>query len=562
MGSTQSTSVRPSRPVRNMLLVYPEFSPTYWGLQYALPLLGRKAVMPPLGLLTIAAMTPEPYRFRLVDLNCRGLDDEDLDWADLVLISAMLPQKQACFRVADRARAAGKLVVLGGPFPTACPDECSPHCDAMVLNEGEVTWPLFLRDLEQGCFEPVYTSEEKPDLTTSPCPRFDLIDVADYSVMPVQFSRGCPYRCEFCDIIVMFGRVPRTKQSCQLLRELDAIHAIGHRGLVFIVDDNFIGDRKKIMAMLADLRDWNQSHGHPFHYSTEVSVNLADDEALMAAMQAAGLVRVFIGLETPAEESLKATKKTQNLKGSLLERVRTIQRAGFSVNGGFILGFDQDPEDICERQLRFIAEAAIPGAMVGPLVALPKTPLYERLQREGRLLDDGDDTRRTVASGFTNIDTRIPLPRLIAGYGDMVRTLYTPRNYFRRSLESLRQIGEGMAQKTSFAPGAAAPGGAVGAASGALARIRPLWQLLKRMEPGYRWPAARFALRVLVERPQHLGRATDLIVIGYHYHMFTFRHVLPEVDRYLRELSPDAAAAGSRPDAEPSHAGRGAPEPA
>jgi radical SAM superfamily enzyme YgiQ (UPF0313 family) len=520
-----------------MLLVYPEFSPTYWGLQYTLPLLGRKAVMPPLGLLTIAALTPDDYRFRLVDLNCRPLADADLAWADLVLISAMLPQKSACFRVADAARRAGKLVVLGGPFPTACPDECSSHCDVLVLNEGEVTWPQFLRDLAHGHFQHCYTSEEKPDLTKSPCPSFDLVDVGDYAVMPVQFSRGCPYRCEFCDIIVMFGRVPRTKQSCQLLRELDAIHARGYRGLVFIVDDNFIGDRRKIMALLEDLQAWNEARGHPFHYSTEVSVNVADDEPLMAAMQAAGLVRLFIGIETPAEESLKETKKVQNLKGSLLERVRAIQRAGFSVNGGFILGFDQDPEDIFERQMQFINAAAIPGAMVGPLVALPKTPLYERLKREGRLLEGEDDIRRTVASGFTNINTRIPLPRLLAGYGEMVRSLYTPRNYLRRSLVSLRQIGEGMAQRTSFALRPAARGKRAAALSGALFQLRALWRMLRQMPAPYRWPAAWFALRVLLERPQQFGRATDLIVIGYHYYMFTFRHVLPEVARAVEDLS-------------------------
>ena len=530
-----------SRQVQNVLLVYPEFSPTYWGLQYALPLMGRKAAMPPLGLLTIAALTPETYQFQLVDLNCRPLESSHMDWADMVLISAMLPQKSACFRVAEQARHAGKLVVLGGPFPTACPNECSSHCDVMVLNEGEVTWPLFLSDLEEGRYECVYTSEEKPDLSNSPCPRFDLLDMADYAVMPVQFSRGCPYRCEFCDIIVMFGRVPRTKQPCQLLKELDLLYSLGHRGLVFIVDDNFIGDKRKVMALLTELRAWNEAHDHPFHYSTEVSVNLADDQELMLAMQAAGLMRVFIGLETPAEESLKRTKKSQNLKGSLLERVKSIQRAGFSVNGGFILGFDQDPDDIFERQIQFISDAAIPGAMVGPLVALPKTPLYERLKREGRLLEDDDDTQRTIASGFTNIDTTIPLPRLVAGYGDIVRTIYTPRNYFRRSLDALRQMGEGMTQQTSFAPRSARSSGPARRSLGGMSRLHALWKLLKKMEFSYRWPAAKFALQVFLERPEHLGRAIDLIVVGYHYYMFTFRHVLPEVERFIQDLPAESS---------------------
>jgi len=525
-----------SRPFRNMLLVYPEFSPTYWGLQYALPLLGRKAVMPPLGLLTIAALTPEKYEFRLADLSCEPLKDSDLEWADMVLISSMLPQKAQSFRVAERARSAGKFVVFGGPYPTACPDECRPHCDVLVMNEGEVTWPMFLQDLENGQYRDIYTSEEKPDIAGSPCPRFDLLNLSHYAVMPIQFSRGCPYLCEFCDIIAMFGRVPRTKNPPQVLKELDALYHLGYRGLVFIVDDNFIGNKKKVMELLTELKAWNEAHGHPFHYSTEVSVNLADDAQLMNSMKVAGFVRVFIGLETPAEESLKEVRKTQNLRGSLIERVKAIQRAGFSVNGGFILGFDNDPDDIFERQIRFITDAAIPGAMIGPLVALPNTPLYKRLQLEGRLIEEQGDELRTVASGFTNIETKIPLAKLVSGYGDIVRTIYSPRNYFKRSLESLCRIHKDVVHKTSFAPRTIGKTGFVSRCLGSWSRVRPLWLLLKELPSEYRWHASRFAMEVFLKRREHLGRATDLIFIGYHYYMFTFKDVLPRIENYLQKL--------------------------
>jgi len=520
---------------RNMLLVYPEFSPTYWGLQYSLPFIERKAVMPPLGLITIAALTPGDYEFKLVDMNCEPLLNSDLEWADIVLISAMIPQKATSFKAADRARRAGKLVVFGGPYPTACPEECKPHFDVLVMNEGEITWPMFLKDLEKGSYSDVYTSEEKPDITKSPCPRYDLLNYSYYAVIPIQFSRGCPFLCEFCDIIVMYGRVPRTKTSAQVLKELDTIYELGYRGLVFIVDDNFIGNKKRAKEFLPELKAWNEAHNHPYHYSTEASINLADDEALMKSMREAGLVRVFIGLESPVEDSLKEIRKTQNLKGSLLDKIKIIQKSGFTVSGGFILGFDTDPHDIFERQINFINETAIPSAMIGPLVALPGTPLFKRIKKEGRLLEDDLDEQRTVASGFTNIDTKMPLRTLLSGYADIVKNLYTPKNYFKRSLGALRQIDKLTDQKLSFSSNNKEQVASNWMIINLWQRIKLLLPLLKKFPLGYRLEASKFAFRVIIERPEHLGRAIDLIVIGYHYYMFTFKHVLPEIEMSLQD---------------------------
>ena len=249
---------------RNILMVYPKFPSTYWGMQYALPLMGKKGLMPPLGLITIAALTPSHYQLRLVDLNCEPLQDQDLAWADIVCFSAMLPQKGSLFEAAERCKTAGKLVVFGGPYPTACPDECAPHTDVLVLNEGEITWNAFLSDFESGTYKSRYITEDRPDVTQTPVPRFNLLKIEDYTTIPIQFSRGCPYLCEFCDIIVLFGRRPRTKTPDQMLKELDAIYATGHRGPVFIVDDNFIGNKKEAAKFLTQLVSWNRKHGTPF----------------------------------------------------------------------------------------------------------------------------------------------------------------------------------------------------------------------------------------------------------------------------------------------------------
>ncbi|HYY15786.1 MAG TPA: radical SAM protein, partial [Gammaproteobacteria bacterium] len=302
-----------------------------------------------------------------------------------------------------------------------------------------MTWPLFLEDLAQGTYRSIYTSEEKPDVTTTPIPRFDLLNIEDYAIIPIQFSRGCPFQCEFCDIIVMFGRRPRTKTPQQLCAELQAVYDTGYRGMVFIVDDNFIGNKREAKRLLPELKAWNEAHGKPFMYGTEASVNLADDAALMQQMVDGNFRWVFVGIETPSMESLNETMKYQNTKRSLLASVKVIQNAGLLVYGGFIIGFDNDTEDIFDRQIEFITQAAIPNAMVGLLVALPGTPLYKRMQETGRLKPD-DYEGTSDQCGYTNIVTLLPARTLLEGYRKVIATIYTPHEYFRRSVEAFSRL--------------------------------------------------------------------------------------------------------------------------
>ena len=511
---------------KKILLVYPSFLPTYWGFQYVTPLLGRKTNMPPLGLITIAALTPEDYSFQLVDLNCENLYDEVIEWADIVCFSAMLPQKRSLFATASRCRAAGKLVVFGGPYPTACPEECAPHADVLVLNEGEITWPEFIRDLENGDYQPRYTTTEKPDVSKTPVPRFDLLKIHDYLCVPLQFSRGCPYLCEFCDIIVMFGRKPRTKTAEQMLAELDAVYETGYRGQIFIVDDNFIGNKKEVKKFLLALAKWNVRRDYPFYFGTEASVNLADEPELLKLMVNAHFIWVFLGIETPVPESLKETSKVQNLKGSLTSKVETINRAGLQVFGGFIIGFDQDPEDIFDRQIEFINDTAIGNAMIGPVVALPGTPLFERMKRTGRLIEEAvGDSEREIASGYTNIVTKIPARQLQKGQRHILETLYTPEAYFDRQIKALARL-----------PHPTKLWDRIRRAHWLLFHFRVKWDgadwgmMFKAWSqiPGrYYWASIKFAWKLLRTCPDQLPWLPLTLFMGYHYYRFTSDRAVP-----------------------------------
>jgi radical SAM superfamily enzyme YgiQ (UPF0313 family) len=521
-------------PYCRMLFVYPEFEPSYWGMQYSLPIAQRKALMPPLGLLTIAAMTPESYELRVVDENTTQLTDADIEWADIVLFSAMLVQKPALFKSAARCRRAGKLVVFGGPYPTACAAEARPHCDVLVLNEGEVTWPMFLKDLAAGTPGKVYASDDKPDMTDTPCPRFDLIDPSDYVLVPIQFSRGCPFQCEFCDIIVLFGRRPRTKTPEQMLRELDALLSTGYRGRVFIVDDNFIGNKRDVFKFLPELIRWNREHGTPFSYGTEATVNLADDAKLLNLMVEAGFVTVFLGIETPSAESLKETRKYQNATGSLLDRVLTIQRAGLSVYGGFIVGFDNDSEDIFDRQIEFITESAIANAMVGPLMALPGTPLYEKLRRENRLLERSD-YESWYESGCTNVITKIPRPTLLRGYRRIMETIYDPARFFDRTLRGLQRLPRRRSYRDRARYFWWLVKAELGRSQPVSAEKPSLRKLYRSFPPAFRKHVKRFFWRVLRSCPEQLPLTLSFILMGYHSYRFTVEYTLPQIDRALAE---------------------------
>jgi len=412
----------------NALLVYPKYPDTFWSFKHVLRFVSRKATFPPLGLLTIAAMLPEEWSKKLVDTNVNELADEQIAWADMVFISSMLVQKESAQEIIDRCKAMGKKVVAGGPAFTT-QHEKFHGVDYFVLNEAEITLPLFLKDLKEGNPREIYTSDERPDISKTPVPLWSLIDLDDYVAMAVQYSRGCPFNCEFCDIIIMNGRVPRTKAPEQIIKEMQALYDAGWRESVFIVDDNFIGNKIAVKKMLPALVEWQKEHKYPFRFFTEASTNLADDAGLMQLMSAANFNKVFLGIETPCVESLKECGKMQNVERDLAESVKIIHQNGMQVMGGFIVGFDNDKESIFDAQVSFIQKTGVVTAMVGMLNALPQTRLWHRLKAEGRLLKDtsGENT-----DGTLNFIPKMGKERLVKGYQQVLSRIYSPRQYYQR----------------------------------------------------------------------------------------------------------------------------------
>ena len=381
-----------------VLMVYPEYPVTFWSFDYVLKFVSKKAAYPPLGLLTVAAMLPESWDIRLVDMNVEKLKDRDLQWADYVMLSAMVVQKESVLSVLQRCRNLGKRVIAGGPLFNSTPEEYVDLVDHLILNEAEYTLPPFLADLETGNLKKIYRTDGFPELNTTPIPRWNLINIKKYATPMIQFSRGCPFDCEFCDITALYGRKPRLKSADQLIAELEAIYDLGWRGNVFIVDDNFIGHKRKIKAMLPRLIEWMRLHQYPFTFLTEASINLADDDELIDLMVEAGFDTVFVGLETPDEGSLKECAKNQNRSRDMVAAIRKLQAAGIQVFGGYIVGFDNDDAGIFSRQIKFIQESGVVTAMVGLLNALPQTKLWQRLNAENRLelSTSGDNTDGTI----------------------------------------------------------------------------------------------------------------------------------------------------------------------
>ena len=425
----------------NALLVYPKQPPTYWGLSFALDIVGVQSTFPPLGLLTIAAMFPPEYELRVVDMNVTSLEDSDLEWADMVFTSTMIVQRTSLEDVIARCNRAGVPVVAGGPHPTTFHDEIE-GVTHFVLDEAEEIFPEFLRDLANGTARAMYREPRKPDVTRTPVPRFDLIDMKSYWSMGVQFSRGCPFDCEFCDIIKLYGQVPRTKTPDQIVEEFDSLYRLGWRGSVFLVDDNFIGNKREAMKLLPVIAEWQKARGYPFTLHTEASVNLARMDKLMDAMVDAGFDTVFLGIETPNPKALLKTKKPQNTNkrddNYLFNAVRRIQGKGMQVQGGFILGLDGDDEGVFDAQIEFIREAGIPVAPIYLLTALKGTDMYERLKREDRLVDVPIGTNATILNFRTEMDRRT----LIEGYMRVTATLYDPtlENYLGRCLTLLEHL--------------------------------------------------------------------------------------------------------------------------
>ncbi len=418
------------------MLVYPESPKTFWSFTYALRFISKKSSFPPLGLITIAAMLPDTWEKRLIDMNTENLKDEDIQWADYVFISAMVIQKDSARVVIDRCKTLGVKTVAGGPL-FSCEYSQYDDVDHLLLNEGELTVPEFLHDLQNGCPKHIYATEEWADLSKTPVPSWDLVDLSKYATLNIQYSRGCPFNCEFCNITTLFGRIPRTKSADQIIQELDIIYKKGWRGGVFFVDDNFIGNRDKLKKdVLPKLIEWMEKRGYPFDFLTEVSINLSDDDELMKLMVKAGFNTVFVGIETVSEESLAECNKFQNKNRNMVECIKKMQRKGLQVQGGFIVGFDSDKETIFKRMVKFIQETGIVTAMVGLLNAPKGTLLYKRLEGEGRITESFSGNNTDLSMNFSpkmNINT------LLDGYKHIISTIYSPKQYYERVMNFLKE---------------------------------------------------------------------------------------------------------------------------
>jgi radical SAM superfamily enzyme YgiQ (UPF0313 family) len=412
----------------NALLIYPKFPDTFWSFKHALRFLGKRAAQPPLGLMTVAALLPGNWQKRLVDTNVERLRDRDLKWADVVLVSGMHIQRESLVEIVERSKAHGLPTVVGGPIASSLSKD-ELKADHVVIGEAESLIADLARDLELGTAKPAYQAAERPEMTSSPQPDLSLIKMRRYSTMTVQYSRGCPFNCEFCDIIAIYGRRPRTKAVAQVLRELDQLRAAGWRDSVFVVDDNFIGNKSRTKELLKALARWRSENTGGFDFITEASLNLADDRELMQLMRDAGFKAVFLGIETPDESGLIASNKLQNTRRSMLESVAAIQSYGMQVMGGFILGFDTDGEDIFDRMVEFIQKSGIPIAMVGLLQAMPGTELFRRLRGEGRILDEGGGNN---TGSHLNFLPRMDAARLVEGYQSVLKRIYSCEAYYER----------------------------------------------------------------------------------------------------------------------------------
>ena len=486
-----------------VLFVYPEYPDTFWSFKHVLKFISKKAAFPPLGLLTVGAMLPGEWQKKLVDLNVEPLKDEHIEWADMVFLSAMIVQKRSAQEVIDRCRAYGRKIVAGGPAFTTQHEEFT-GVDHFVLNEAEVTLPLFIHDLGKGQLRKVYTSDERPDITQTPTPLWSLINIDDYATLAIQYSRGCPYNCEFCDIVIMNGRTPRCKTPEQMKKEFQALFDTGWRKSVFIVDDNFIGNKGEVKKMLPVLLEWQKDHKYPFSLLTEASTDLANDEDLMQMMSRANFFKVFLGLETPDKESLKECGKFQNSSRDLVRAVQTIHRHGMQVMGGFIVGFDNDTEAIFDTQINFIQQIGVVTAMVGVLTALPQTRLWYRLKEEGRLLGQatGENT-----DGVLNFMPRMGMATLNEGYRKILASIYAHKLYYQRIntfLENYRPTVKTRIQKQDI-----------------IAFFRSAWRVGILSEARFHY--WKLLVKTFVKKRMALPIVIELAIYGLHYQKITKR---------------------------------------
>ena len=483
-----------------ILLIWPKFPDTFWSFKYALPFIAKKAASPPLGLLTVASILPKEWKKKLVDLNVEKLRDRDILGTDFVFISAMIAQKESVQKIIKKAKKFNKKIVAGGPLFITGSEDYLKDIDHLVLGEAEITLPFFLEDLKNGNLKKIYKTDQFVDMVKSPPPLWKLIDFGKYASLSVQYSRGCPFNCEFCDVTVLYGRVQRTKDKNQVLKELDILYAGDWRGEVFFVDDNFIGNKEKLKReILPAIIKWQEKRKYPFSFNTQLSINLADDKELMKMMAEAGFIKVFVGIETVDEESLKGCGKFQNVNRNLLESVKIIQNHGLEVQGGFILGFDQDSPSIFDRITKFIQRSGICSAMVGLLGVAPKTRLYQRLKAENRLLckPTGDNTDATLS-----FIPKMGAETLVAGYKKVTNTIYKPSYYYWRLIKFLKQYRpKGKIVRIDF--------------THFVAFLKSIWFLgIKGKERLYYW---RLVFWTLINRPELFPKAIELAIYGFHF---------------------------------------------
>ncbi|HEV2248033.1 MAG TPA: B12-binding domain-containing radical SAM protein [Terriglobia bacterium] len=525
-GAEGSPSLPPLGSALKVLLVWPRFPSSFWTFDGILDLVPIETDQPPLGLLTVAALCPKTWTLRLIDRSFEDLLDADLLWADLIMVSGMRVQKDDIREILLRARALGKRTIIGGPLASSEPELLLRLADHVVVGEPDEVFPEIASNLEQGSAKRLYVVKEKPDVSKTPLPRFDLLKIDKYASMAIQFSRGCPFQCEFCDIITIYGRKPRTKNPAQVIAELDALFELGWRDQVFIVDDNFIGNHKQALQLALKLQEWQKSRGYPLLFYTEASIDLGQKPDLIDAMVKANFFYVFIGIESPSANSLAEAKKYQNLRRDPLESVHFIQSQGLWVTAGFIIGFDSDTEAIFDEQRDFIERAAIPWAMAGFLQAPPTTPLFDRMMKEGRLL-----MGTTATSNFDppNFKTLLPLPVLLKGFKDTLSSLYAPAAFYDRCYRSLLQWKARKPQKASQIP------------------FRPMLGILVRsivrqgLLSNYRRAYWKFVLRLLgrwLFVPRKLSFGFAMLLSGHHFIPYAARvedQLEIELDKYRIE---------------------------
>ena len=514
-----------------VLLIYPLFPKSFWSYEKILELVDRKVLLPPLGLVTVAAILPQEWEFKLVDRNVRSITEEEWQWADLVILSAMIVQRDDLLEQIRESKRRGKLVACGGPYPTAIPDEpLEAGIDFMILDEGEITLPMFIEAIQRGDTKGVFRSDGvKPDVTSTPVPRFDLLQFEAYDSMSIQFSRGCPFQCEFCDIIVLYGRKPRTKNPAQLLAELDYLYELGWDRSIFMVDDNFIGNKRNVKLLLQELKVWQEERQYPFRIHTEASVDLAQDAELMQLMVECNFNAVFLGIETPDEESLHLTKKFQNNRNSLHDAVDTITRAGLRVMAGFIIGFDGEKAGAGDRIVRFVEQTAIPTALFAMLQALPDTALWHRLNKEGRLIKKDANIHQGTLMNF--VPTR-PLEEIAHEYVEAFWQLYDPETYLDRTYRHFLKLGAPVTKEKFKLPG--------------LIELRALLTVCYRqgIKRKTRWKFWHHLFSIMRRNPKQW--TVYLTVCAHNEHFLDYREIVrANIEEQLAEYLADQQASES-----------------